>query len=190
MRIERVEGNRKIRVLLSQDDLLEMNINIRTLTPDSPELHSFLFKVMEFVRRETGFSAGSGQVVVEASPLGEGIVLTVTTLEPERKRKLDISSVRVKKKLRSSRKIYRFADFDSLCDYFKQADDCIAEEMSLYSYREAFFAAAAAEDCKIHEFAAKISDADKAELFLSEHGRLIAAGEELKKMINGIKNLK
>lgn len=190
MRIERVEGNRKIRVLLSQDDLLEMNINIRTLTPDSPELHSFLFRVMEYVRRETGFNVRDGQVVVEASPLGEGVVLTVTKIEQERRpRRINAYSVRAKKKIYSD-KIYRFADFEALCAYFRLADTDMAGRMRLYSYEKKFFVAAATVDRRIYEFAERIPPIGNSERFLIEHGSLIAQGEALKNMAIGIKNLK
>ena len=190
MRIERVEGNRKIRVLLSQDDLHEMNINIRTLTPDSPELHSFLFRVMEYVRRETGFNVRDGQVVVEASPLGEGVVLTVTKIEQERRpRRINAYSVRAKKKIYSD-KIYRFADFEALCAYFRLADTDMAGRMRLYSYEKKFFVAAATVDRRIYEFAECIPPIGNSERFLIEHGSLIAQGEALKNMAIGIKNLK
>lgn len=189
MRIERVEGNRKIRVMLSQNDLLEMNINIRTLTPDSPELHSFLFRIMEYVRRETGFNAQNGQVVVEASPRDGGVILTVTKIEqPKPVSRRDIKSVRVKKKEYPDC-IYRFWSFDALCGYFRIADEQTAEGMRLYMLEDYYFAAAATGDRRLLEFAERVSFAGSNERFLAEHGKLIAEGEKLKNMVKGIKNL-
>lgn len=189
MRIERVEGNRKIRVMLSQTDLLEMNINIRTLTPDSPELHSFLFRIMEYVKRETGFNAKSGQVVVEAAPSDGGVVLTVTKIEqPKPVCRRDIKSVRVKKKEYPDT-IYRFWSFDALCEYFYLADGQTTENMRIYVLEDYYFAVAATGDRRLLEFAERISVCGASESFLAEHGKLIAEGEALKNMVNGIKNL-
>lgn len=189
MRIERVEGNRKIRVMLSQSDLLEMNINIRALTPDSPELHSFLFRIMEYVKRETGFNAKSGQVVVEAAPSEGGVVLTVTKIEqPKPIGRRDIKSVRVKKKEYPDT-VYRFWSFDALCEYFRLSDEKAAENMRVYNLEDYYFAVTSAGDRKLLEFAERAAVSGSNERFLAEHGKLIAAGETLKNMISGIKNL-
>lgn len=190
MRIERVEGNRKIRVMLSQDDLNEMNINIHTLTPDSPELHSFLFRVMEFIKRETGFNAQHGQVMVEASPESGGITLTVTKIGTAReRRRIDPKTVRVKKKTASA-KLYRFPDFNALEEYLRGAESTVLGEMCLYSYNGAYFMAAKSADRRLSEFADRIPLVGTSELFLSEHGKLIACGEKLINMADGVKNLK
>ena len=79
MKIEKIEAN-KIKVSLSELDLIDMNINVKSLTPDSPRLHNFLYEIMEKVKAETGFNPYSGQVVVEATPHDDGITLTVTKL--------------------------------------------------------------------------------------------------------------
>ena len=81
MRIERLEGNRKIRVRLTSDDLTDMNINVAMLHPDSPELQRFLFRIMEQIKRETGFRTAGGKIMVEAAPVNGGVVLTVTRLD-------------------------------------------------------------------------------------------------------------
>ncbi len=189
MRIEKVEGNRKIRVLVTQDDLLEMNINISTLTPDSPELHSFLFRVMEYVKRETGFSAKNGQVMVEASPHEGGVALTVTKIATKKPiRKSDIKSIKVKKKIYPHR-VYRFPSFDSLYRYFKIIDDATAAGMRLYLYRDMYFAVAATGDWRINEFTDRLPQTGIGERFLTEHAKLVADGKKLMNMIDGIKNL-
>ncbi len=190
MKIERVDGNRSIRVLLTQNDLSEMNINIRTLTSDSPELHSFLFKVMDFIKEETGFNATSGQIVVEASPSDDGVVLTVTRVLPERKvKKINPKNVRVKKKT-GAKKMYRFADFKALSAYLCEArtDDLL--QMKLFECADTFFAITDKTDYILTEFAQLLPPIGTNSIFLSEHGRIVAENENLVKMAEEIKKLK
>lgn len=188
MRIERVEGNRKIRVMLSEDDLLEMNINIRMLTPDSPELHCFLFRVMEYVKRETGFNAKNGQVLVEASPSDGGVILTVTKIECKKPiSRSDMKSVRAKKKVYPD-VCYRFWSFDAMCKYLCIKEDKMSD-MRLYKLEDYYFAVSSEKDERILEFAERLIGAASNERFLFEHGSRVAEGAELENLINGIKNM-
>ena len=190
MKIERVEGNRKVRVLLTENDLTEMNINIRTLTSDSPELTSFLYKVMDYINKETGFNAKSGQIVIEASPADGGVVLTVTKITPERKTvKIDPKTIKAKKK-ENSKKLFRFADFDALTSYLILADENNLLDMKLYSYKDSFFIVSTVSDSYLPEFSDRITAFSTNDIFLSEHARHIASGEKLVSMAEGIKKLK
>ncbi len=190
MRIERIEGNRSIRVLLTHNDLSEMNINIRTLSADSPELHSFLFKVMDYIKEETGFNAASGQIVVEASPADGGIILTVTKVVPDGKTvKPCPKNIRVKKKTNTQR-IYRFYDFSALTAYFENAKADTLSQMKLYELEGDFFIISATEEDSIAEFAVGLPPVGTNDLFFSEHGKLIAECEGLLKMAEEAKKLK
>lgn len=191
MRIERLEGNRKIRVLLSKDDLDEMNINIKTITPDSPDLHRFLFRIMEYIKRETGFVAEHGQVMVEASPQQDGVILTVTRIEQTRETgKRRLRTVRAKSKaVIPELYICRFYDFDAMCKYFSVAD--LSDEFcgKLFEYDGAFYLCSGMYPKYITEFAELTERGKSAELFLFEQAKLVAEGEELNKMIKNIKNM-
>ena len=79
MRIERL-NNDKIKVTLTTSDLVNLDIDMEQLTPDSRELHTFLFHIMETIREETGFNPYNGQVVVEASPSRDGMSIVVSRL--------------------------------------------------------------------------------------------------------------
>ncbi len=192
MRIERVDGNRRIKVLLTQNDLDEMNINMHTLTSESPELHGFIFKVMEYLSRETGFNAKSGQIVVEASPADEGVVLTVTKIQSEKKpaKKPLQKSVRAKATV-SKKRLYRFLDFDALSGYMCLTDDKVFECGSLFEYNGAYFLWTDSADNVIAEFSVKIpSSVGSGERFFAEYGSLVAENEQLVKMAAEIKKLK
>lgn len=192
MRIERVDGNRRIKVLLTQNDLIEMNINVHTLTAESPELHGFIFKVMDYINRETGFNAKSGQIVVEASPSEEGVVLTVTKIQPEAKpaKKPMQRAVRAKSAA-PKRRLFRFLDFDALSGYMCLADDAVFENASLYEYDGAYFLMTDSADNIIAEFSVKIpASVGSGERFFAEHGSIVAENEQLVKMAAEIKKLK
>ncbi|MGN0107001.1 MAG: adaptor protein MecA, partial [Hominilimicola sp.] len=49
MRIEKL-NNDKIKVTLTASDLINLNIDVKQLEPDSQELHTFLFHIMETIR--------------------------------------------------------------------------------------------------------------------------------------------
>lgn len=190
MRIERLEDDRKIRVQITPDDLLDMNINIKMLTPDSPELHSFLFRVMEYVQRETGFNTSDGQVMVEASPQGGGIVLTVTKIaqkKPIIPSKIDLKTVRAKKKEHRP-SVYHFANFDAMCQYLAITPSDVFSDMRIYKLEDDYFAITNTKSGRILEFAAN-ADIGSGESFFKEHAKLIAEGETICSLALGIRNL-
>lgn len=192
MRIEKLTDNR-IKVTLTSADLMKLDINIKQLTPDSKELHTFLFHIMETIREETDFNPYSGQVVVEATPMSDGISIIVSKLCAEReirKQPRKITSVRPKQKNSNiSVKAYYFDDFEALCDvlaglrrdtllsgklYRKESEYCLIITRSKHS------------DYILSEFSTgKFSYSVKPE-HIMEHWELVAAGEKLLSMAEGI----
>lgn len=196
MRIEKIEGN-KIRVTLTSADLLDFNIDVKTLRPDSPQLHTFLFKVMERVQRETGFNPYSGQVVVEATPSAEGIVLLVTKISEERrpvpqKPARAPRHVRAVKKAAVKQHIYCMGSFDDVCALFETIDSALLLDCRLYELDGRFYlvSAAAKAMAVLAEFGAVLRHDAMTEAFLAEHGRLAAKGGRLWSMAHKIKNLR
>lgn len=190
MKIESIEGNKKVRVLLTQNDLIEMNISLRTLTSDSPELSDFLYKIMDYINQETGFNAKSGQIVIEASPADGGVILTVTKIAPAKKRiNPNVKSVKVKKK-EASVKIYQFSTFENLSEYLSIANSDMFSNTKLYSYNGSFYLIMTDTDSLIFEFADKISPIGIDEVFFKEHGQLIAEDVRLINMSTELKKLK
>lgn len=53
MRIEKLNKD-KIKVTLTTAELINLDIDVKRLSPDSKELHTFLFHIMETIREETG----------------------------------------------------------------------------------------------------------------------------------------
>lgn len=78
-----------IAVFLSEQDIIEYDIDISDKIPRSDELHRFLFEIMEVVREETGFDPyHGGQVVVEASPTSTGLNLLISKIKTKKKSKM------------------------------------------------------------------------------------------------------
>ena len=191
MKIEKIEAN-KIKVSLSALDLIDMNINVKSLTPDSPRLHNFLYEIMEKVKAETGFNPYSGQVVVEATPHDDGITLTVTKLVldevPVKKRRP--KNIRVSSHKVASKLTYSFSSFEDVCNLFliNNAEDFSSGK--LYEYLENFYMVIPKNDSlQIHEFGDCCGKLSLSETFLAEHGKLHAKGESLVNMARGVQNL-
>lgn len=195
MRIEKLECN-KIKVTVFPVDLIDMNINMKSLKPDSPQLHSFLSGIMEKIKEETGFNPYSGRTVVEASPIGDCIVLTVTKVTDSD----DNFKIIPKKKIRAVLKnkktqtgIYFFETFDDMCG----AVCLLCEETllgaSLYKIEGRFAISALkmmeSESVMMSEFSSGNDCHTLAGDFLLEHAQLVASGEKLVLMVEGIKKL-
>ena len=80
MRIKKI-SNDKIVVQLTDSDLEYFDVDIDNTTPQSADLHKFLFEVMELVKSETGFDPyNGGQVVVEAAMSQSGMSLIISKI--------------------------------------------------------------------------------------------------------------
>lgn len=195
MRIEKLECN-KIKVTVFPVDLIDMNINMKSLKPDSPQLHSFLSGIMEKIKEETGFNPYSGRTVVEASPVGDCIVLTVTKMTdnddnfkttPKRK----IRAVLKNKKTQP--RVYFFETFDDMSDAVCLLCEETLLRASLYKIEDRFAISVSkmieSESIMISEFSSGNDYHSLAGDFLLEHAQLVASGEKLVSMAEGIKKL-
>ncbi len=202
MKIEKINKDR-IMVTLSPTDLSDYNIDINALGPNSKELHSLLFNIMEMIRDETGFNPYNGQVVVEATPFKDGITLVVSKMGAAQTR-LAIEefkrSVKVTAKLKSPgnaarNAVFYFSDFDSACMSLARLTDEILYDGAFYRLDKAFCLAMknAEKHARyidlIKEFAESVSYNPLRRVFVSEHGSLIAEGEELVEMARHIRSL-
>ena len=185
LKIEKIETN-KIKVTLSALDLIDMNISVKSLTPDSPVLHGFLHDVMEMVKAETGFNPYSGQVMVEAVPSGDGIVLMVTKIAEKKKPK----KVRVAGHRSASKITYRFGYFENICRLFEISDPNRFENAGLYEYMDNFYIVIGKDKTAgMSEFGDARGNVTLSESFLKEHAKLHAMGKDLVAMAEGVKKL-
>ena len=190
MKIERIESN-KIKVTLTSLDLVDMNVTVKSLTPASPTLTGFLHEVMEKVIEKTGFNPYDGQVMVEATPDEDGMVLVVTKLSPEKPKKRKIKNVKVKVRPKKILSTFKFSEFIDITHLFRATDPDAYINGKLYDYDGNFYMIIPKDDVKnICEFADETHDTTLDENFFEEHGGLKVKGSELVRMAKGIKNLK
>lgn len=185
MRIEKVEFN-KIRVTLFSEDFSAMNLSQEHLHSNSPELHSFLLQVMQKVQRETGFNPYNGQVVVEATPFSQGLVLMVSKLPQKTAKKPQPSPRRVtarKKAPTLHTLICRFQTIEDLSSVIRLLDDYVTCG-AVYWYREEYYLVLKTNRIPtvLHEFATVFPDFGFFAERLSEHGKLIAERENVLKL--------
>ena len=199
MRIEKLADN-KIKVTLTTADLTRLNIDINNLTPSSRELHTFLFHIMETVREETGFNPYNGQIVVEATPMREGIIVLISKLKRvkanftrDQLKRARVVRARVKD-TDVEADAYGFASFDDLCRAFALIEDDAFVHSMLYKIDGVYCclmnrkSGSRSSRHILSEFASEVASPMKAE-HIKEHGELIESGSKLARMAAGIKKL-
>ncbi len=200
MKIELVE-NQKVKVTLSDSDLVYYNLKPETLSPNSAELHRFLFNIMDNVRHETGFNPYRGQVVVEAVRSGCGITLYISKIK-EKERQVSLENAKkvcrvkaVKPRSTKRRNRYMFSDFDSLIGAIKQLKNNVLSVSSLYRYNARWYFILG--DCcsfdtahsVLSEYCSEFGGMVYSEDFLDEHGEKVADRYSLVTMGDGIKRV-
>ena len=201
MKIEILENN-KIKVSLTVEDLMYHNLKPERLSPDSPGLHKFIFSVMENVRRETGFNPYMGAVAIEAVQSKDGIVLYISSAKVQNNYeknvtlKGDVKKVRVyKRKTVNSGNRYVFNDFPDLCSALVHLDSEQLSSDTVYEYGNRWYYILSSGRCfetahsVLSEYCTEFGSSVSTEAFLQEHGKLIAKGESLVSLADGLHNL-
>ena len=208
MQIEKLEEN-KIRVILTTADLLNMNIDINSLGKESVELNKFLFNIMERVKEETDFNPYGGQVLMEAMPMGDdGISIMVSKVQSDairlsKEKFKKIRAVRIKefegKPLKETVEritdTYYIESFDDVCSVLSALNYNTLLTGALYKIdgKYAYLAVRSKRTVKgiatLSEFADRRSYYPLQDVYVKEHGELIAKGRRLVDMAKGIRNL-
>lgn len=207
MQIERLEEN-KIQVILSTADLLSMNIDISTLSGESGELNSFLFYIMEQIKEETGFNPYGGQLLMEAMPMGEdGISILVSKVHNEKEkitraqfkriRALRPRMTREKDALEAAEhvEVFYISCFDDVCAALMELNHNTLLMCALYKLDSVYVILIAKNDATMRdidvlsEFSYRQSYYPLQEVYIREHGELIAKGKRLISLADGIGGL-
>ena len=199
MRIERLNSD-KVKVTLTTADLINLDIDMEQLTPDSRELHTFLFRIMETIREETGFNPYNGQVMVEASPSRDGMSIVISRLATPAKRVTKrqfytASGVKVATKQAEKTSIFYFDNFSDLCGALVRIEGASLVCATLYRLNSTYCFTIPNKPCHkqcIHimlEFSAKQSAHPMQMTYIKEHGTLVAKGTKLFEMTEKIKQL-
>lgn len=195
MKIERLEFN-KIRVTIYPVDLIDMDITIESLRPDSPQLHDFLSGIMEKIKKETGFNPYSKRTMIEASPYDDCVVLTVTTLRKNSDSDSPTAKKRIKAVAKSKKRkcnVFVFDNFDHMCGAIIHFSDNSLTSGTLYKIEKRYAVSLPhiedSEAVIMREFALSHDKSPLSGDFLNEHAEIIANGESLLSLANGIKEL-
>lgn len=200
MKIEKLTDD-KIKVTLTMTDLTNLDIDVERLSPDSKELHAFLFTIMETIREETGFNPYSGQVVVEATPSNDGMSITVSRMKPKsgkitREEFKKHTSVRASIRKDTAKDIFLFNNFEHLCMAITEVHPRDLSEACLYKLNDGYCITVKKVPeltrCSsiIREFALWRLPSSSQSTYINEHGKLIAKGSSLVNMAQNIRNLK
>lgn len=198
MRIIRLSDS-KVQVTLTTADLVGLDVDIDELKPNSKELHSFLFNIMETINEETDFNPYNGQVVVEAMPSSEGICIIVskihmlrTDCEKKPNRKIKSITPHIKK---DTGYTFYIDNIDNVCSVLKETNDAALVDSALYKLDGKY--CYILKNVKKHssafgvlvEFSSKHSSRPMQTDFIAEHGTLIAKSDSLIRMADGVRQL-
>lgn len=181
MKIVKLTGDR-VRVFLTLADLLERKIDKGELTPDSPRLSLFLYEILEAVKEETGFSMQDGQIVAEATPKEDGIVLELSHPEGREQRVKPIKKDSI---------IFEIIGFEALSSMLKNIQTAYLLNMRLYFCDGNYYVAVPKKRVPaiIYEYALKSRKSAVAESKVAEYGRFIAGGYRLMCMAHALKKI-
>ena len=208
MKFEKLNEN-KIRITLTNNDLIENDIDFHSFMSNSSDAQNLFFHMLEKAEQEIGFVTRDYQVRVEALAMAGGdFVLTVTRFSPLAQNgeqdvlhnappRKKISVKRKKATFNSTHIAYAFHSFDDFCDlasflYHQKLPDVhkIAKNVLLYSYHDTYylvFTHIHVEYPQLHKLASYLTEfatyVDSSEIFVSklaESGKLVMKNNALK----------
>ena len=202
MRIEKLSLN-KIKVTVNTEDLSLYNISYETLSPTSPRLRDFILALIKRAEIETGFSAPAGNVMIEAIPLGEEFVFLITRFDPavgtaakpvltreEKREKLKTNAYRVVTKeealKKAEKQMFRFETLESFAALAQVTK--LPKTSLLYKSPECYYLLLPCSSAKNKQIANLVSEFGSAvdgkliDMYLKEHAKLIARGNEFDKI--------
>ena len=146
MKIERINDN-KLKIVLTKQDLIEKDIDIHTLNPNSIESQDLFFDILQELEFYYGFDMGNSQILLEGiSTSNGGMILTVTRNSPnahshEKKKPMPKIKATKKECIKDVKElIYKFDSFDSFLEFvYRLKRMNIKYENSLYEYNENYY---------------------------------------------------
>ena len=210
MRIEKLEHN-KIKISLTEMDFIHFDINREQLAMDRTVLHSFILRLMDKISRETDFNPYDGNIVVRATDCGEGMNIIISKVSTKSKYTIEelkrAKSVGCKLKNSEAKNsdamvTYFFKDFENLCSALGFLDDEFIMQSEVYNYTNTYCCIATLSEQSeekqefyfknisvLKEYSSKYTSGRVTAVHIKEQGKLIAKGDELVKMSEGIRKI-
>jgi adapter protein MecA 1/2 len=193
MDIERIDDN-IIRIVITQQDLDDRNLDLDELNYESPETQELFWDMMEQAEDEFGFFVVDSQLIVEPIPSSDnGFIVTITKIDNDadnesiqkyirsRGRKNNLKKNELTKK-QSNIHIYAFESFDDLVSIAKRISTIFAGDSSVYKYWDEYYLKIsntnidpfelAKLDLLFGEYGDKIQNPNYFEGILCEHGEV------------------
>lgn len=202
MKIEKLTDN-KIRIILNTDDLLEKNIDVKSLINNTDIAQDLFKQILKCAEKEVGFVVADSKLLIEAFVSSEGFFVITFT-----KFKSDIKNTSNKKsKLKVKRKTlypscknvaFMFNNFEEFCNFCTYLNNInfttkLAKKIILYEYNSRYYLVLSNITdtidispfyTAISEFAKIVSDSTNFECKLLERGKIIFKNNAIE---NGIK---
>ena len=202
MKIEKLTDN-KIRIILNTDDLLEKNIDVKSLINNTDIAQDLFKQILKCAEKEVGFVVADSKLLIEAFVSSEGFFVITFT-----KFKSDIKNTGNKKsKLKVKRKTlypscknvsFMFNNFEEFCNFCTYLNNInfttkLAKKIILYEYNFRYYLVLSNITdtieispfyTAISEFAKIVSDSTNFECKLLERGKIIFKNNAIE---NGIK---
>lgn len=193
VKFERVNDN-KIKITISLSDLQERNIDLDSLSYNSPQAQKLFWDMMERAEVEFGFDTSDSQICVEAMPnYPEGFIIIITKVEedsPEfesinkyiksKFRRTDLKIKKKSRKLHSPIMIYSFNNIDDVCALASKIFRMYLGESSLYHYKNTYYLTLTRNnifemnskffESLLSEYGSKVENTSFYEGFLEEYG--------------------
>ena len=198
MKIEKINDN-KIKVTLSTTELKERNLDFQALRYNTPEAQTLFWDMMKQAENEHGFKTTNCQLFIEAASINDGqFIVTVTKLQTKalppvpQKKKLPTPELKVRKKQpqKPQNFIYKFDDFEQICNLLSAIKAHSDIPSTLYEYKGAFFIVSNPPKqlhLIISEFGEIIKDSIAIEGILQEHGKKLIPKNAFDKLMKSFK---
>lgn len=151
MKFEKLNEN-KIRIILSNKDLIEKNIDFNSFMSNSIETQDLFFDMLEEAEQKIGFITKDHKIKIEALAMADGdFIITITRFEKRDEKEIHppakskkIKAKRKVSKIDSENLVYSFNSFD---DFYLFAHNVkteknignIAKSVVLYTYNSKYY---------------------------------------------------
>ncbi len=202
MKFEKLNEN-KIRITLTNQDLIEKHIDFNSFMSNSIETQDLFLDVLEEAEQKVGFVTKDHKIKIEALAMADGdFVLTITRFGKREEK--EIQSTNKNKKIKAKRKsttlnsenlVYSFNTFDDFCLFSSFVGkiknfSTIAKSTLLYTYNGKYYLVFSKLNLNhpyikrfytlITEFGTYINNSDLFSYKLYERGNLVLKNNAIK----------
>ena len=194
MKIERINEN-KIKILIDDAEAKEWNITPKKISQNTPEAQKMFRCAIDMARESIDFSIDGAKLFVETIPfLSDGIGMLVTRVNNDKELNDAINNCSYKGKIRRSelrntserakrqrKYIYRFDNFDNLCNAASELKNRFSGYSMLYKMDEKFYLylipseapSLCESDIILSEFAERVPNGQYIHGRLNEYGTMM-----------------